>query len=406
MIDISIMERADNLRIRLLYFYLLLCPVLAFRLSDGVSIGLQDAMLILIGGSILFIKGRNLESIVYIYTAFVAFAVVSYLINSMLSASFSFGSITILRLLTVIVPFVLVYQIFRIDYNNVRTLFWALFWGGAIIACVGILLYELGIEFRSNQQRIWVEGFGYYAKPRAGGFLGNSGDYGHIISIWAVSVTGLSVMLKINRPIMIILVLSVALYGSFIASSRAALIHILIASAIILTNFGILRFILLSLSALIAYFIFMLNVDSLNLSPHLMKTIYRFDFFDITGYSIVAESQRFGYWSQLAEVWTNNPFLGLGYQSAQSTYGIYADNAFVGSFVEFGIFAGFFYCLFWVVLIFRGVQLISVNRTQCIVALAMILSELFHALTVTSYTLWYSMPISFIIIAITLRARA
>ncbi len=382
-------------------FFVLASPFLAIRLSDGFSVGLLDLMapiLLLIVMPRISLLTKNLLGIFFMVLAFSLS--ISFLVVSVISG-ISVKDLAFARMIFILLPAALLITQ-PMGEEKLIKLAKLFFWGGGIAIILGILLYHLGIQIRSDQQALWT-GDGAGPQLRAGGVLGNSSDFGHLTAVWG-SVCGLTIISfsRDKRRFLVSgLIFAVAFYATWIASSRAATLHLLLAYGIALPflfSRGVWSFIGLTavLCALIAPFL--LSEFSLILPQDVAYRLQRLDFLNLSGNSVFLQTGRFLNWIILLEIYQENWFTGVGYKNINELYGIWGDNSYLTIFVEFGLFAGIVNVALWLWLIF--VSLIAAFKTKHgIVFFALVISEALHGFTVDTGTIWYSMPMAWLFIS-------
>lgn len=135
------------------------------------------------------------------------------------------------------------------------------------------------------------------------------------------------------------------------------------------------------------------------MSGTIATNIRRLDILNITGESQFLRTIRYDNWNYLLQIWQNHPIIGTGYKNIEVVYGVYSDNAFLGIFIELGLFAGVAFIFFWINITAKMAYLAFKGSSWGIGALAIIISEISHAFTLDTYTLWYSMPLAMLFTA-------
>ena len=184
-------------------------------------------------------------------------------------------------------------------------------------------------------------------------------------------------------------------------SSRAATLHLLLAYGIALPF--ILGRGIWALTGCIAVLVvlvapFILSDFSLILPQQVTYNLQRLDILNLSGSSTFLQTGRFLNWAVLLEVYKDNWLLGIGYKNINETYGIWGDNAYLTTFVEFGLIAGTVYALFWIWLVALSAKAAFETKFG-IVFFALVVSEFLHGFTVDTGTIWYSMPLAWLFIA-------
>ena len=393
----------DTIRIRLLRILIAVGPIFAFRINDNTTFGVIDFLFIPLLVSTLIYRETRITNLELLYGVFLLISFMSQ-IFSMVAPNVGLFSISYHRLWASFLPFALVMGIRHVDQNLVSQLTSTFFISGLIAIVIGITLHHMGIELRTEQQRLWVGG-GYGNTARAGGLLGNSGNFGHFAANWATIILFFSLANR-NRFLKLFLITAIVLgcYSTFISSSRAAMLHLLVAFTFIVliinvrTLFKIvLASLLIALLSLIYFPVFV------ELSGGASFTLRRLDIFNLSGDSLFFQTIRFSSWDSLYNQFFENPFLGLGYKNPTRVFGVYTDNAFMSTFLEFGLFAGICYLVWWLSALGAAVRQINASRLWATAGMAVILSEIAHGTTLDTHTIWYSMPIVMAFIALSIR---
>lgn len=393
------------MKVGLSSLFLFGAPFLALRVSDGFSFGLLDILAI---PMMLLVAARFKKTFRTQFGLAVApvifFVFASFFVNAIFVA-FEPRDLAFFRMVFIFLPALLVVS-YKLDEEELYRYSRLFFWGGLVAIAIGIFLYLIGFQVRTDQQALWA-GDGTGPKLRAGGILGNSSDFGHFASVWG-SVCGLSALLmaKRNRFLICGIIFILALYATWISSSRAALLHLLIA-------YGIAAPFLLRKDGWVGMWVsicmvgvllpFILSDFSLVLPASVSHNLQRLDFLNLSGESQFFQTSRFLNWATLFGIFNDNWLLGIGYKNINGIYGIWGDNAFLTVFVEFGIFAGFSYVFLWVWLLVRAFSKAMHSRLGKVL-FALCISEIFHALTVDTVTIWYSMPFALLFIGVYLKA--
>lgn len=389
------------MKIGVISFFVFLAPFTAARISDGFSAGLLDLM------SVVFLAliARQGPAAAQTGLGFLLLA-----LSCTLALSFAAGSIVneftvrdlaFARMIFIVLPAALVLTR-PMSAERLWRLMVLFFWGGLIALLIGFALHHSGIQIRSDQQALWA-GDGAGPRLRAGGILGNSSDFGHLAAIWG-SVCGLTVVAfarKGNRAVVAVLIFAVAFYATWIASSRAATLHLLLAYGLALPFLlGRTGWAMGGCAVLFSClaFPFLLSEFSLVLPQNISHNLHRLDFLNLSGNSTFLQTGRLVNWLSLTEIFKDHWLLGIGYKNINSVYGIWGDNSYLTIFVEFGLFAGVVNVLLWLWLIAISAAAAWSSRSG-IVFFALVVSEAVHGLTVDTGTIWYSMPFAWLFIA-------
>jgi len=387
--------------------FVILTPLAAARLSDSFSIGFTDVAWLIF---LPFLARRHNMAFNNPPAVFCGLFLAALFFNSAISFSQNGGSardLAVLRIGFIMVPFFYALSL-QPDLRRLHRLY-RLFviFGGAAIG-IGILLYLLGIQIKSNQQMLWL-GDGSGPKIRAGGILGNSSDYGLFASSWG-SICGLLALalLPKRRWAWFLLIAAVSAYAVWISASRSGLLHLAIAWGIgvpflmrthnwavtVLLAFLVLPLALLAIPGAVFF-----------MPESIVFTLQRLDFLNLSGDTKFYQTIRFVNWGFLFGIGLDNWVNGIGYKSIATNYGnqgIYGDNAFLTIFVEFGIFTSILYIAFWTSLLWAGLKYFRTSKFG-VVLTAIVASEMFHSFTLDTFTVWYSMPLMWLFVALIYR---
>lgn len=383
---------------RILWLYAGISPLIAFRVSDNFAIGAVDFLLIPALFALFFVSGNPVTRITLPYILFIFFSIISFTISAAIN-DFSMGDLSIVRIISIFAPFLLVTKIRNFGKTEYCTLARTFLISGGASILLGIAFFHMGIELRTDQQRIW-SGDGTGSSVRAGGILGNSSNFGHFTSIWGtVSLVSIVLCSPKYAKTLSIFVFSVALYSTFISSSRAALLHLILGWVIMIPIIFRIREMVYFFCAATAAIVLLVVLSEGEMSGTIATNIRRLDILNITGESQFLRTIRYDNWNYLLQIWQNHPIIGTGYKNIEVVYGVYSDNAFLGIFIELGLFAGVAFIFFWINITAKMAYLAFKGSSWGIGALAIIISEISHAFTLDTYTLWYSMPLAMLFTA-------
>jgi hypothetical protein len=389
------------------YIFIALAPVFAFRLSDNVAVGFIDVVWVLL---LAYTLRRTKAAIGHPTAIFGLLFLFSLLLTSAINFALNGASardLVLLRIVFIFVPFFYAFSL-QSDVDRLFNLTRLFIIFGGIAVVVGVILYHLGVQVRSNQQMLWL-GSGEGPQARAGGILGNSSDFGLFASSWG-SICGLLVLALKPRAKwkLFALISTVSTYAVWISASRGGLVHIFIAYAIgvpmMIKARGwivILTIVILTVPLLIL----VLSSVSLVLPADVAFTLQRLDFLNISGDSRFYQSVRLENWLTLLNVGSENWALGIGYRGIPKTFenqGIFGDNSFISIFVEFGLITVSFYILFWVFLIKSSFRSVSTSLLGPAI-MGIVLGELSHNFTLDTYKVWYSTPVTLFFLALLIK---
>lgn len=376
-------------------------PVLVYRFSDSGSVGFIDlaAPIALI---LYSISNKPQPNILYrLYTLYLGSAILSSILSIVTFTSISVSDFTFIRLLFIGVPLIIVLGARGVDREYLDRCLTCFMFGGAIAIIISLGLYIFAVEIRDGQQRIWVDGQSYL---RAGGLLGNTGDFGHLCATWglaALYTISLSAKKSKMRFLLTLSVILLAVYSAYVSSSRAAIIHLIVGYIIVLPIYVkpkrlFLYIPSLAVMAVVSFY----GVSELVFDPQFEKTLSRFDIFNLSGGSSFWQTARFSYWSEISSIINENIMIGVGYKNLYDVYGVYSDNSFIGVLVELGAIPFVLYLCFWLYLLFFSIMMYKVRSVESVFLFSMVATEILHALTLDTYSNWYSSPFSLGVICI------
>ncbi|MTB89566.1 hypothetical protein H9L21_14695 [Aeromicrobium senzhongii] len=301
------------------------------------------------------------------------------------------------RMWAIYLPFLVVMGAPAIDRIALKRIFATVVASSTIACLAGIGLYHAGIQVRDSQQVNWYGG-GLGSSLRAGGLLGNTGDFGHLSAILAIAALGY--MMMFGRHVLMSVIVAMAVYATFLSSSRAALLHVLVALAVLLAMSSVAKKLVAAFCALLAIFAVYILFVSSSVDPRMMFTLRRLDVFNLSGESLFYATPRFQAWEMLVGWIPVNPIVGIGYGQTIAVTGRVGDNSLLTLFVELGVVFGVMLTAFWLVLVAEGFRAApSVRR----LAVAIVVSELAHMITVDTHRMWTTTPLTLILVAALLR---
>lgn len=387
----------------LLVLYAALTPLVVVRPVGTSLVGAPD--LLVVPALLVLLAGRiRLTVPILLYLAYCVLAVVAT-VWAALRAGGSTELLLVVRTLAIAMPFILTYQIRTFGDREFTRIIAAFLLGGAASIIVGFILHKYGIELREGQQRLWLGG-GQGSVARAAGLTGNTAGFGHLISIWTLAMVVVAQALRTKwRVVLLLIGLGGGVYMILLSSSRAGLLHVVV-GVVAATPWLIRKYSRRFVSAVV---LLTAGAGVLALQPYMPSalsdsfvttSLSRLDIFNMTGESVFFRSVRFANWPYVIAVISDQPVWGLGYKQFANVSGIYVDNAFLSAWVDCGIFGAAAYAGFWLWLIILAVFGIVAVGGFYWVLFGLVVSEVAHAFTVDTYTMWYSMPVSMLLIAV------
>ncbi|KDA05226.1 hypothetical protein DC31_02220 [Microbacterium sp. CH12i] len=388
------------------WLYAALVPILILRISSGVAIGAVDflfpfALIVLLRQLSSKVTGASLLATVFVLAASIStFAVLLDLIPVPPGANPS-DVILILRVLEIYTPFFVVMSWEGWNQTRARRVTIAAIVSSLAACTIGILLHHAGIQIRDTQQVNWY-GDGLGSSLRAGGLLGNSGDFGHIAALLGACALTLGVLYRL-RPALILLSVAIASYATFLSTSRAAMLHLVIALMCMIPTLlrgrRALAIIGVAVTGVVAL---MLYISASGIDARLEISLQRLDLFNWSGESsFYSSTTRVNTWDQMMSLISQNPFFGIGYGMTIPHVGSAGDNSFLSIFVELGLIAGIAFIGFWIANLLNAVRTPSGPARAA--AIALIISEFAHMLTVDTHSMWATTPVSVLLIGLALR---
>lgn len=320
-------------------------------------------------------------------------------------------TLRVLRLCFIYAPFLLALSLHWTVESAERALrvFW---WGGLFGIIVGFLIYWFVGAVREHQQALFLKnGLGYVY--RAGGQLGNSGGFSHLITSWAMTALVLYwIALRRLGAAQIVLTLAVLVYGILITSSRNSLLQL--GLVLIFTTLFVARSHRRSASRVIGALALVIALTALLLplaamltdSDALHATMSRFGFGEDD--RSIAHSVRYEHWAGLLDQLGWN-VLGIGYKQTMELTGLAVDNAFLRVFLELGVAGIAFFLLLWASIL---LQLLGSRSPDVVVrrykaaAAGLVMGELGRMCFSDTFTMYLSTPTVMVILAIALRLRS
>jgi O-antigen ligase len=310
----------------------------------------------------------------------------------------SLDALLIVRMYSIYLPLLLVLGWNDIEIRDISRISATFMWSATLSCSIGLVLFLLGVQVRDAQQTNWY-GNGIAATLRAGGLTGNSADFGLLAAALGTAAITFGIV-YLRRTLLSILIFAFAIYMAYVSSSRAALLHLFIALALMLPVFARGRLApLLVLSVPVLVVVLGIALPLMPLSPTLEFALHRFDIFNLTGEStFFSSSSRLDTWNALFSLIAKHPLIGIGYGMTVPVTGGAGDNSFLTLFVETGLFAGALFLTFWISVVVIALR--SPSGPRKFVAIAVVLSEISHMMTVDTQKMWDTAPCSLLLVGL------
>lgn len=317
-------------------------------------------------------------------------------------------TLRVLRLCFIYAPFLLALSLHWTLAGAERALrvFW---WGGLVGIVAGFLIYWFIGAVREQQQALFLKnGLGYVF--RAGGQLGNSGGFSHLITSWAMVALSLYwIGLRRLSAAQIAVTLAVLVYGVVITASRNSLLQV--AVVLTFTTLFVARShrrsagrVMVTLAMVVTLVLALLPLIALITdSGVLHATMSRFGLGDDD--RSIAHSVRYENWAALLDQLGWN-VLGIGYKQTLELTGLMVDNSYLRIFLELGVAGLAFFLLFWASIQLRLLGSRSpdaVVRRYKAAAAGVAMGELSRMCFSDSFTMYLSTPSVMVMLAIALR---
>lgn len=393
--------------------YGILIPVVALNLPGVGGIGAADMLMPISFMVVVFATRQGRLQLSHIaLMLFIGVALLS-LTQIRLRGDAIACAIRWVRLFGILTPFFFgLFIVVNKKLINLAIVSWII--GGLVAVLIGVVLHALQIEVREGQQRLWVNGGSFI---RAGGLIGNSGAFGHMTATWAVIsvISILHVWKNKYRHAMAAALILLAMYVVYVSSSRAAMMHIGVATIVTLFIIPIRRstrqkmfaaattgtFLVVAL--LLSIQVFPLgNLGSK--SKALQSNLQRF----IPGLSGDAgefTSNRADNWPEYVEMMSESILLGAGYKMGVRMHEESPDNSYLSVMLETGVIGFFCMSLFVVSVFFRLSYLYFAGDPFAVVMIPVCCGQLANCMTSDIYTFWITMPIVFLLLGLTTQPR-
>ena len=320
-------------------------------------------------------------------------------------------TLRVLRLCFIYAPFLLALSLHWTIESAERALrvFW---WGGLFGIVLGFFIYWFVGAVREQQQALFLKnGLGYVF--RAGGQLGNSGGFSHLITSWAMTALALYwIALRRLNAVQIAVTLAVLVYGIVITASRNSLLQV--GLVLMFTTLFVARShqrsagrVMVTLGLVVAVVVALLPLIALITdSAVLSATMSRFGLGEDD--RSIAHSVRYQNWAGLIDQLGWN-VLGIGYKQTMELTGLPVDNSYLRIFLERGVAGIAVFLLFWASIQLRLLGSRSPDvmvRRYKAAAAGLVMGELGRMCFSDTFTMYLSTPSVMVILAIALRLRS
>lgn len=363
-----------------------------------VAISFVDLLTPIIFLGLMVASNRILSSYFVFYFLFV---VLMFFLTSVAAEYPSLGkALLALRLLFIASPMALIIGLPSGYSDFVQRVIMLSFWSLLLACSLGVIMYTLDIQVNDKTQRLWL-GNGLGSQFRAGGIVGNSGDFGQtaglLLSLALVQWKQGKIGLKLW-----ILASLIAFYSIVGASSRSALLFVLVFFAIYFLV-GAKRRPLTVVVAIIFVFLSTIMIFNLELqfvSAAVQRNFLRLDIFNFSGQTQFLVTGRLDAWQLVLQSTDDIRFAGLGYKASLNHFGVFIDNIFLLILFEGGPIVFIIFLLFWAGLGFNLLRILIEKRSTIgWAALAFFASFLLRNLTGGAISNWSTAPTFFLLTA-------
>ncbi|MEM7312405.1 MAG: O-antigen ligase family protein [Planctomycetota bacterium] len=387
-------------------------PVVAAQLPGIGAIGAADFLMPF--GVLALLLMRRKAPLQVSHLALMAFMFAALLSLTMIpSPSLALAcGLRWLRLISIVVTFY--FGLFILPKNeHLNQVLWNFGVGGLIAAIVGIVIYNMQMEIRVGQQRLWTEEGSYL---RAGGLIGNSGAFGHLLATWCVvSVGALVHVARFRyRHGVAIGIFAVAIGTIYVASSRAAMLHLITAFTtmllvskasrsfrkhlVVVGALGVLAIVLLSCLSQV----FKSDEKPSKSSASLARFIPGLNGGDLNEFT----SNRADNWPEFVKMISKSWLLGTGYKTGVRMHEESPDNSYLSVMLETGGIGFTCMSLFVISLLYRLMVLYAAGDAYATLMLPACVGQLTHCLTSDVYTFWLTMPIVYLLLGMIIQRSA
>ena len=393
--------------------YGFLIPVVALNLPGVGGVGAADLLMPFSFAVVLFVARRGKIQMSHI--ALTLFLLVALLSLTQIRSKSDAIACTIrwVRLFGILAPFFFGLFI-AVNKKLINHAITAWVFGGLFAVLVGVVLHALQIEVRAGQQRLWVDGGSFI---RAGGLIGNSGAFGHMTATWAVIsvISILHVWKHKFRHFMAAGLIVLAMYVVYVSSSRAAMMHMGVATIVAAFLIPVCRKTRQKLAAVATIGVFgivtlmlLVQVAPLgeigNKSKAVQSNLQRF-IPGLSGDSSEFTSNRADNWPEYIEMMSDSILLGAGYKMGVRMHEESPDNSYLSVMLETGVIGFACMSLFVVSVLYRLILLYFAGDPYAVVMIPVCCGQLANCLTSDIYTFWITMPIVFLLLGLCTQPR-
>lgn len=397
---------ATSLHRLVIYLVLMLVPLVAIPIGAGERASFVDFALFPIGLLLLYRRTVPRSAVLLFLGAFLA----SAMLLIPLAPKPVTETLRVYRLCAIYAPFVLALAL-PWDLAAAERALKIAWWFGLAGVLLGFSIFWSEGVVRENQQRLWIAGSAE-SVLRAGGLLGNSGGFSHLVTGWAMSALLIRwlALARLNL-LQVGITIALLLYGVLATASRASLLQIGV-SVVFAVIFSIRvepRAILRSLAVLTlavlmgvaAAWALMRVMDPEFLGAVLTR-------FGLAGDpTLLVESRRYSHWYDLIRITQWNPF-GIGYKRTTDITGLQVDNTYLRIFLELGLLGIASYLAMWALIVgglLRRTADAVVNRFRAAAA-GVVMGELARMAFSDTFTMFLSAPTFLVLVAIAFRLRS
>jgi hypothetical protein len=397
----------------LIYLCLALIPVVVVSLpvqntgAHGVTGDSHAGLVDLIGLPLMLLLLIKMprSAIFFFLFVFLSTAVISILNvqTSKIKTLFS-----VYRLCAIYAPFALALTLQWSPQSAERALrvFW---WGGLVGVMIGFGVYWVFGAVREHQQALHLGDSGGMVY-RAGGVLGNSGGFSHLITGWAMAAICLRWLGFGRLPRwQMLITLALLVYGVLVTASRSTVLQVVFAvffSVVFMMRAGRSNAgrIVPVVGVLAAAVLFLLPIASMFVDANFLQGVM--ERFGMTDSRSLTQTSRWDNWAQLIHMLGWTPF-GIGYKTTTVVTSINVDNSYLRIFFEQGVLGLLSFIGFWMLVLFNllvGSTDPQVRRIKAVAA-GMLMGELARMFFSDTFTMYLSTPSMAILMAVILRLR-